>query len=139
MLTEAEHQQLITWNASGVKRRDDESLHRLFEEQTERTPGAIAVVDQDRSLTYLELNQRANQLAHYLRSRGVSRDVRVGVCMERSLEMVIALLGILKAGGCYVPLDPEYPAERLAFMREDAGASLVITEELLRAEQIAKQ
>jgi len=132
MLTEAEQQQLITWNATRVERAEGESLHRLFEQQTERTPGAIAVVDQDRSLTYLELNHRANQLAHYLRTRGVSRDVRVGVCLERSLEMVIALLGILKAGDCYVPLDPEYPAERLVFMLEDAEVSMLLTSAGLR-------
>ena len=80
----------------------------------------MAVVDENQQLTYSELNCRANQLAHYLRSLGVGADVLVGICVERSIEMVVGLLGILKAGGAYVPLDPEYPTERLTFMLEDA-------------------
>ena len=79
-------------------------------------------------LSYRELNERANQLAHYLRAHGVGREVRVAVCLPRSIEMVVALLGIFKAGGAYVPLDAEYPAERLSFMMADAGVSLLLTE-----------
>ena len=82
----------------------------------EKTPDAIAVVFADQRLTYRELNQRANQLAHYLRKLGVGPEVLVGVCVERSMEMIVGILGILKAGGAYVPLDPSYPDERLAFM-----------------------
>ena len=82
----------------------------------ERTPDAVAMVFEDQQLTYRELNARANQLAHYLRKQGVGPEVLVGICMERSFEMVVGLLGILKAGGAYVPLDAEYPKERLAFM-----------------------
>ncbi|MDZ8183920.1 MAG: amino acid adenylation domain-containing protein [Nostoc sp. ChiSLP02] len=103
-------------------------IHILFEEQVEKSPDAIAVVYQQQHLTYRELNNRANQLAHYLRSLGVKPEVRVGICVERSLEMVIGILAILKAGGAYVPLDPAYPAERLAFMLEDVEASILLTQ-----------
>lgn len=109
-------------------------VHELFEQQVERTPATIAVVFEEQQLTYAEVNRRANQLAHYLRTRGVGPEVRVGVCIERSLEMVIGMLGILKAGGTYVPLDPAYPSERLAFMLSDAQAPLVLTQEHLVAE-----
>src|SRR5207237_2707949 len=94
----------------------DQCLHQLVEAQVERTPEAVAVVFADQQLSYRELNERANQLAHYLQKLGVKAEVPVGLCMERSLEMVVALLGILKAGAAYVPLDPTYPAQRLAFM-----------------------
>ena len=93
----------------------DKCIHELFEEQVERTPEAVAVICEEQQLTYRQLNARANQLAHYLRKRGVGPEVLVGICVERSLEMVIGLLGILKAGGAYVPLDPSYPEKRLAF------------------------
>ena len=87
--------------------------------QVEKTPDAIALVFEDQQLTYRELNSRANQLAHYLHKLGVGPDMLVGICMERSIEMIVGLLGILKAGGAYVPLDPCYPKERLGFMLED--------------------
>ena len=97
----------------------------------ERTPDAVAVVFEDDQLTYRELNRRANQLAHYLRSLDVGPEVLVGICVERSLEMVVGLLGILKAGGAYVPLDPTYPKERLAFMLEDTQAQVLLSQECL--------
>ena len=108
-------------------------IHQLFEAQVERTPDAIAVSLEDRQLTYEELNRRANQLAHHLRSLGVGPDVPVGICLEHSPEMIIALMGILKAGGVYVPLDPAYPNERLGFMLEDAHMSVLVTQERLVA------
>ncbi|MFL6286496.1 MAG: amino acid adenylation domain-containing protein, partial [Pyrinomonadaceae bacterium] len=121
LLTEAEeHQSLVEWNSTRVDYGREESLHRLIEEQVRRTPEAAAVRFEGRELTYHELNARANQLARFLRASGVGRGERVGVCVERSTEMVVALLGVLKSGGAYVPLDPEYPRERLAFMLEDA-------------------
>ena len=103
-------------------------IHQLFELQVERTPNHIAVVFGKQELTYQELNSRANQLAHYLQFLGVRPDRLVGICMNRSLDMVIGLLGILKAGAAYVPLDPAYPQERLAFMIEDSQLSILLTE-----------
>ena len=126
LLTEPErHQLLVEWNATQTDYPRDKCIHELFEEQVERTPDAVALVFEDQRLTYRELNRRANQLAHYLRKLGVGPEVLVGICMERSLEMVVGLLGILKAGGAYVPLDPAYPKERLAFMVEDTGIAVV--------------
>ncbi len=117
LLSAAErHQLLVEWNDTRTDYPTDKCIHQLFEEQVERTPHAIAVVFEDQHLTCTELNTRANQLAHHLRSLGVGPDVRVGICVERSLEMVVGLLGILKAGGAYVPLDSAYPRRRLAFM-----------------------
>jgi non-ribosomal peptide synthetase component F len=95
-------------------------IHQLFEEQMECTPDAVAVVFEKSHLTYRELNTRANQLAHHLISLGVKPEVLVGIYMERSLDVIVGLLGILKAGGAYVPLDPSYPQERLNFMLEDS-------------------
>ncbi len=106
-------------------------MHALFEEQVARTPRAVAVVMGEAQLTYGELNARANQLAHHLRTLGVGPEVLVGLCLERSLEMVVGLLGILKAGGAYVPLDPGYPAERLGFMLADTQAPVLLTRESL--------
>ena len=108
------------------------TLPELFAAQVARTPDAIAVVFEDASLTYGELDARANQLAHHLRALGVGPEAVVGLCVERSLEMVVGLLGILKAGGAYLPLDPGYPPERLAFMLEDAGAPVLLTQSALR-------
>ena len=105
--------------------------HRLFEAQAALNPKAIAATFEDRQLTYQELNRRANQLAHYLRRLGVGPDALCGIYMERSLEMLVGLLGILKAGGAYVPLDPEYPQERLSFMLEDSRAEILLTKERL--------
>ena len=156
LLTEAErHQLLVEW-ASTSSATDDtcpepaegKCIHHLFEEQVVRTPDAVAVVmdagsklkvQGDRSypetlnlepetLTYAALNARANQLAHYLQSLGVGPEVLVGICVERSIEMIVGLLGILKAGGAYVPLDPTYPKERLAFMLQDSDASVLLTQ-----------
>ncbi|MFN6500470.1 MAG: amino acid adenylation domain-containing protein [Nostoc sp. DedQUE01] len=106
-------------------------IHQMFEMQVERSPQAIAVVFENTQLTYQQLNQRANQLAHYLRTLGVGPEVLVGICLERSLEMVVGLLGILKAGGAYVPLDPSYPKERLAFILEDTQTPVLLTQEKL--------
>ncbi|MDQ3172664.1 MAG: amino acid adenylation domain-containing protein, partial [Acidobacteriota bacterium] len=129
LLTEAErHQLLVEWNATESEFGRDQTVAEIFEAQVKRTPDAIAVVYEGEQLTYGELNRRANQVAHYLRGRGVRAEVLVGVMMERSLEMVIGLLGILKAGGAYVPLDAAYPQERLAFMLADAAVATLITE-----------
>ncbi|MBG1265935.1 non-ribosomal peptide synthetase [Nostoc sp. WHI] len=125
------HQLLVEWNDTLVEYPYDKCIHQLFEEQVERNPDAVAVVFKDEQLTYHELNCRANQLAHYLRSLGVGADVLVGLCVGRSLEMLVALLGILKAGGTYVPLDPEYPQERLQFMLEDAQLGVLLTQKQL--------
>ncbi|MBE9060601.1 amino acid adenylation domain-containing protein [cf. Phormidesmis sp. LEGE 11477] len=108
------------------------SIHQLIEEQVLRTPDAIAVSYQDRHLTYHQLNQRANQLAHHLRSQGVKAEMLVGVCIERSLEMVVTLLGILKAGGAYIPLDPNYPQARLSLTIEDAQLPFLVTQSHLK-------
>ncbi|MFB2973192.1 amino acid adenylation domain-containing protein [Aerosakkonema sp. BLCC-F183] len=132
LLTEAERQQiLVNWNDTKTELPPNVCIHKLFEAQVERTPDAIAVVCQDEKLTYRELNERANQLAHYLQNLGVKPEVLVGICVERSLEMLVGLLGILKAGGAYVPLDPGYPKERLAFMLEDAQAPILLTQQRL--------
>ncbi|MEA5567017.1 amino acid adenylation domain-containing protein [Anabaena sp. UHCC 0399] len=108
-----------------------QSLHELLTAQVERTPNAIAVTFEQQQLTYQELNTRANQLAHYLQTLGVKLETLVGVCVERSLEMVVCLLGILKAGGAYIPIDPEYPQERIAYMLEDSQVKVLLTQEKL--------
>ncbi|MBW4636378.1 MAG: AMP-binding protein [Iphinoe sp. HA4291-MV1] len=105
----------------------NQCIHQLFEAQVERTPGAVAVVFEHESFTYHQLNSRANKIAHYLQALGVSSEMLVGICMERSVSMVVGLLGILKAGAAYVPLDPAYPGERLAFMLEDSQATVLLT------------
>jgi amino acid adenylation domain-containing protein len=132
LLTEAERQQLLVeWNHTQVDYPQKLCIHQLFEDQVERTPDAIAVVFENQQLTYFQLNNRANCLAHYLRTLGIGPDVPVGICVERSLDMVVGLLGILKAGGAYVPLDPAYPLERLAFMLEDVQTPIVLTQKHL--------
>ena len=128
LLTQFEQQQLAGWNNTETDYPKDACIHQLFEQQVERSPDAIALVFEDEQLTYKELNQRANQLAHHLRNLGVGPEVLVGICVERSLEMVVGLLGILKAGGAYVPLDPAYPPERLVFMLEDAEVAVLLTQ-----------
>ncbi|WP_201376287.1 non-ribosomal peptide synthase/polyketide synthase [Ktedonobacter robiniae] len=139
LLTEAEkHQVLVEWNATEAAYPEQASIPHLFEGQVLRTPDAEALVYEGSSLTYRELNRRANLLACELRSRGVKADTLVGVCMERSVEMVVALLGVLKAGGAYVPMDPAYPQERLAYMLEDAAVSVLLTQSALR-EQLPQQ
>jgi amino acid adenylation domain-containing protein len=118
----------VEWNESQTDDPVDKCIHHLFEEQVERSPDAIAAVFEEEGLTYRELNQRANQLAHHLQTLGVGPEVSVGLCVERSLEMVIALLGILKAGGAYLPLDPNYPVERLAMMLTDAQPLVLLSQ-----------
>ncbi|MEP7123627.1 MAG: non-ribosomal peptide synthase/polyketide synthase, partial [Byssovorax sp.] len=119
---------LVDWNATAFAYPDDACIHEIFEAQAARAPDAIALVFEDKTLTYRALNARANQLAHALRKRGVGPSVLVGVCMERSIEMVVALYAVLKAGGAYVPFDPEYPKDRLAFMLEDTHVPVVLTQ-----------
>lgn len=128
ILTAPERHQLAAWNHSEANYTCNLCLHQLFEQQVEKTPDAIAVVYEGQSLTYQLLNQKANQLAHYLQQRGIQPDGLVGVCVERSLDMVIAILGILKAGGAYVPLDPAAPPERLSFILQDSQANLLVTQ-----------
>ncbi|HEV3049820.1 MAG TPA: amino acid adenylation domain-containing protein, partial [Longimicrobium sp.] len=123
---------LEAWNRTAAAVPADRCIHELFEAQAVRTPDAVAVVFEDASLTYAELNARANRLAHHLRAHGVGPEVRVGVLMERSLEMVVSLLAVLKAGGAYVPLDPGLPAERLAYMLDDSAVPLVLVQAALR-------
>lgn len=130
ILTEVErHQILVKWNDTQVNYPQDRGIHQLFEAQVEQTPDALAVVCGKKQLTYRELNIRSNQLAHYLKKLGVASEVLVGICVERSLEMIIGILAILKAGGAYVPLDPSYPQERLSFMLEDAQLPLLLTQQ----------
>ena len=132
LLTEAErHQLLLEWNQTQTDYPSNQCIHQLFTAQVERTPDAVAVVFEKEQLTYYQLNQRANQLAHHLQSLGVKPEVLVGICVERSLEMVVGLLGILKAGGVYVPLDPSYPEERLSYMLFDSGVEVLLTQHSL--------
>jgi amino acid adenylation domain-containing protein len=129
MLGPAETQQiLVEWNATAAP-ETGEHVHELVEAQVERTPEAPAVVFGEESLTYWELNARANRLAHHLARLGVGPDVRVGLCLERSAELVVALLATLKAGGAFVPVDPSYPSERIAYMLEDSRVPVALTEE----------
>ncbi|MDF5725916.1 MAG: amino acid adenylation domain-containing protein, partial [Rhizonema sp. PD37] len=129
LLSAAErHQLLVEWNDTTREYPQDKCIHQLFEEQVEKTPNEIALVYEHQQLSYKDLNKRSNQLAHYLQSLGVGPDVIVGLCVERSIEMIVGLLGILKAGGAYLPLDPSYPQERLAFMIEDAQVPLLLTQ-----------
>lgn len=128
------HQLLVEWNDTAVDDFRGRCIHQLFEQQVERTPHAVALVFEDRELTYAELNARTNQLAHVLQARGVGAEVLVGVFAERSIEMVVGLLAVLKAGGAYVPLDPSYPQQRLAHMLEDAQVAVVLVQPHLLAE-----
>ena len=132
LLTSGERRQLLEeWNDTNRDYPKEKCLQGLIEAQADRTPDAVAVVYEDKQLTYRELNARANQLAHYLKSVGVGSEVLVGVCLERSIEMVVGIVGVVKAGGAYVPLDPSYPRERLVFMLEDAQVPVLITQEHL--------
>src|SRR5690606_20924518 len=129
LLTEAEERQiLVEWNQTDAPYPADQCAHELFEAQAARTPDAVALVFEGETMSYAELNRRANQLAHTLQARGVGPETLVGLCVERSFEMIIGILGVLKAGGAYLPLDPTFPPERLAFMLEDAGVDLVLTQ-----------
>ena len=128
ILTQAERDQLREWNQTATDYGRDLCVHQVFEAQAAQQPQAVAIIDGDEQITYEELNQSANQLAHLLQSKGVGPDVCVGVLLERSLAFDVAVLGILKAGGAYVPLDVTYPRQRLQFMLEDAGMRLLLTE-----------
>jgi amino acid adenylation domain-containing protein len=127
LLTHSEQKQLNSWSKGPALAIHQLCVHQLFEQQVDRTPDVIAFVFENRQLTYQELNLRANQLAQYLQKQGIGPEVLVGICVERSLDLIVGLLGILKAGGAYIPLDPTYPQERLAFMLEDSQVSLLLT------------
>ncbi|RDS87023.1 non-ribosomal peptide synthetase, partial [Pseudomonas fluorescens] len=132
MLAIDEQQRLVhTWNQTAQAYPTERGIHHLIEDQVQRTPDAPALVFGATMLTYAQLDARANQLAHALRDHGVGPDALVGICVERSIEMVIGLLAVLKAGGAYVPLDPEYPQERLAYMIEDSGIQLLLSQHSL--------
>ncbi|HEX8650921.1 MAG TPA: amino acid adenylation domain-containing protein, partial [Pyrinomonadaceae bacterium] len=132
LLSEAErHQLLVEWNDNTRDYLPEIYVHQLFEAQAARDPASIAVIFEEHQLTYGELNVRANQVAHYLQRLGVGPETHVGLMVERSVEMIVGLLGILKAGGAYVPLDPAYPQERLSFMLKDAGVSALLTQQCL--------
>ncbi|NES81670.1 MAG: amino acid adenylation domain-containing protein [Moorea sp. SIO2B7] len=132
ILSAGEQQQLLVeWNQTQTDYPRHVCVHQLFEAIVQKTPDAVALRFAELALTYQELNQKANQLAHYLLCLGVSRDVPVGICLKRSFSMVIALLAILKAGGAYVPLDPGYPQKRLAYMMKTAQVSILLTQECL--------
>ena len=129
-LTEQErHKILVEWNDTRADYPRHLCVHELFAAQVAKTPDNIAVIFEGQKLTYQELNHRANQVAHYLQSLGVEPEVLVGICVERSLEMIIGMLGILKAGGAYLPLDPTYPKERLSFMLSDSQVQVLLTQQ----------
>jgi amino acid adenylation domain-containing protein len=132
LLTEAEqHRLVVERNRTAADYARDSCVHELFERRAEERPDAVAVEFDDERVTYRQLDRRANQLAHHLRSLGVGRDFLVGLCVERSLDMVVGVLAVLKAGGAYVPLDPSYPKERLAFMVRDSGVKVLLSQERL--------
>jgi amino acid adenylation domain-containing protein/FkbM family methyltransferase len=132
ILSDAELRQLLLeFNHARSAYSKDVCVHRLFEEQAASIADAVALIYEDEQLSYRELNERANQLAHYLRGRGVGPESLVGICVERSIEMVVGLLGVLKAGGAYVPLEPQLPPDRLSFMLEDTGAEILLTRQSL--------
>ncbi len=135
LLTTTEQQQFLAWNKSPLEC----CVHELFELQVARHPYAVAVVFEDQHLTYQELNHRANQLAHYLIKLGVKSETLIGVCVERSVEMIVGILGILKAGGAYVPLDPAYPQERLNFMLRDTQIQILLTQKHLRTSDLIRK
>ncbi len=132
LLSDAEADRiLVEWNDTQINLGADLCIHQLFEAQVEQTPDHIAVVFEEQQITYRELNNRSNQLATYLRNLGVTADVLVGICVDRSIDTIVGILGILKAGGAYVPLDPAYPQERLALILDDAEVSIVVTQSQL--------
>jgi amino acid adenylation domain-containing protein/non-ribosomal peptide synthase protein (TIGR01720 family) len=133
LLSAAEREQVLEhWNETGRDYADEICVQQLFEARAAEQPEAVAVVCEGERVSYGELNRRSNQLAHYLRQLGVGPEIVVGLCVEKSVEMVVGVLGILKAGGAYLPLDPEYPQQRLSFMIDDAAAPVLITQERLR-------
>jgi amino acid adenylation domain-containing protein len=131
LLTPEELQQQAVWNHTQVNYPDDQCIHQLFEQQVAKTPEAIALIFEEQQLTYRELNQRADVLAAYLGELGVTAEVLVGICVERSVEMVVGILAILKAGGAYVPLDSSYPLERIGYMLSDAQVAVLLTQQSL--------
>ncbi|MEG4594111.1 amino acid adenylation domain-containing protein [Microcoleus sp. F8_C2] len=134
LLTQQEqHQLLFEWNDTTKDYPQDKCIHQLFEAQVENSPNAVAVVFEGKQLTYRELNARANQLAHYLQSLGVGPEVLVGICVERSFDMIIGLLGTLKAAGAYIPIDPAYPTDRIAYMLDDSRLPVLLTQQKLVA------
>ncbi|WP_449124152.1 amino acid adenylation domain-containing protein [Pseudomonas viridiflava] len=133
ILNDAERQQMLDWNATSAEFPSEQCIHTLIETQVQKTPDSPALIFAEQQLSYTQLNARANQLAHRLRDSGVGPDVRVGICVERSLELVIGLMAIVKAGGAYVPLDPDYPEDRLAYMMQDSGIGLLLTQTPLLA------
>jgi amino acid adenylation domain-containing protein len=133
LLTETDRELLRSWAGIRVP-YPERCLHQLIEDQVERTPDAVALEFEDQRITYREMNERANRLAHHLRARGVGPEVLVGLSLERSPELIVGILGILKAGGAYLPLDPDYPIERLEFMLEDARVSILVTQASLRGQ-----
>ncbi|MFP2956444.1 amino acid adenylation domain-containing protein [Myxococcus sp. 1LA] len=132
--TEERQKLLVEWNATSTTFPREASIHALFSEQAARSPEAVALVSGERAVTYVELDRRANQLAHHLRAYGVTRGTRVGLCLERSPELVVGLLAILKAGGAYVPIDHHYPAERISLLFQEAGISVFVTQESIADE-----
>ena len=128
LMTPTEEAEIRSWNETETEYPLHRCLHEFIEDQVDRTPGAIAVVFEDQRITYGELERRANQLAHYLRSVGVGPDTLVGVAMERSIDLMVSLVAVLKAGGAYVPVDPEYPADRIAHMLADAQPTVLLTQ-----------
>jgi amino acid adenylation domain-containing protein len=131
LLTEREQQQLAAWNSTGAEYPAERCAHQLFEAQVRTTPDALALVFEGEQLSYRQLDVRANRLAHRLQALGVGPEVAVGICVQRSTDMVVSLLAVLKAGGAYLPLDPAYPKERLAFMLANCGAKVLLTQERL--------
>jgi len=129
-LSDAERQKLLVeWNETGLDYPHDACVQEMIEAQVQQTPQAIAVVCGDQQLSYSRLNAQANQLAHYLRKLGAGPGQLVGICIERSLAMVVSLLATLKSGAAYVPLDPHYPVDRLSWMVQDSGLKVLITQE----------
>ncbi|MCC5608943.1 amino acid adenylation domain-containing protein [Nostoc sp. CHAB 5834] len=131
LTTQEQEQLLIEWNKTLADYPDDASLHQLFEQQVKLSPDALALISQSEEITYQQLNQKVNQLTHYLKKLGVTTETLVAICLERSVDMIVAILAILKAGGAYLPLDANYPVERLQFMVADSQVSLVISNTLL--------
>ncbi|WP_459502279.1 non-ribosomal peptide synthetase [Bacillus sp. C1] len=130
-VTEMEQKQLLEeWNDNAAAYPRESVIHKLFEDQVDRTPDAVAVVDENQQLTYRELNEKANQLAHYLQKCGIGTESLVGLCFQRSVEMIVGLMGILKAGSAYVPLDPSYPESHLRYILEDTGIQILVTNEV---------
>ena len=133
ILTPKENQQLLVdWNNTQVDYPSEKCIHQLFEEQVEKTPNNTVISFENSQITYKELNEKSNQLAHYIKGRGVETESLVGICVERSVEMIIGMLGILKAGGAYVPIDPDLPQERIAFMLEDANCEIILCQKHLK-------